>query len=82
MFWPFFPLVKLNYLFPVMKVGHPVNISTTEMLLAPGRQTVCWKDRKQKLVPKMKTKCGEGIITSGWIDSWVTDSLKSYLINE
>ena len=61
----FFPLVKLNYLFPVMKVGHPVDISTTEILLTLGSQAVCWKDRKQKLVPKTKTKHGEGIVTSG-----------------
>ena len=60
----FFPLVKLNYLFPVMKVGHPVDISTTEILLTLGNQAVCWKDRKQMLVPKMKTKHGEGIVTS------------------
>lgn len=58
-----------------MKVGHPVDISTTEILLTLGSQAVCWKDRKQKLAPKMKTKHGEGIVTSGWIDSWVTDSL-------
>lgn len=48
-----------------MKVGHPVDISTTEILLTLGSQAVCWKDRKQKLVPKTKTKHGEGIVTSG-----------------
>lgn len=64
-----------------MKLGQPVDISTTEMLLALGSQAIFQKDRK-KLVPKKKTKHGEGIITNGCINSWVSDSLIKYIFKK
>lgn len=37
-----------------MKVGHPVDISATEMLLTLGSQAGCWKNAKQGQCLKKK----------------------------
>ena len=44
-----------------MKAGHPVDISTMEMLLTLGSQAVCWKDTKQSQCLKRKLSKERGL---------------------